>query len=119
MALAQETDLLLLDEPTTFLDVTHQVDLLDLLKDLNRRNGTTVVLVLHDLNLAVRYADHLVVLKAGRVVAEGPPDEVVDRATVADVFGLDCVVVPCPVSGAPMVVPVSRHDLPTATGGAA
>ena len=73
MALAQETDLLLLDEPTTFLDVTHQVDLLDLLKDLNRRNGTTVVLVLHDLNLAFRYADHLVVLKAGASWPRGPP----------------------------------------------
>ena len=71
MALAQQTDLLLLDEPTTFLDVAHQVEVLDLLTDLNRTHGTTVVIVLHDLNLAARYADHLVAMRAGRVVAEG------------------------------------------------
>jgi iron complex transport system ATP-binding protein len=110
MALAQQTDLLLLDEPTTYLDVSHQVDLLDLLKDLNTQNGTTIVVVLHDLNLAVRFAHHLVVLKDGRIVAEGAPSEVVDRATIHEVFGLRCEVVPCPVSGAPMIVPISRHD---------
>jgi iron complex transport system ATP-binding protein len=115
MALAQQTDLLLLDEPTTFLDVSHQVDLLDLLKDLNLSRGTTIVLVLHDLNLAIRFCHHLVVLKAGRVAAEGPPREIVDEATVTDVFGLDCMVVPCPVSGDPLVVPVSRHDVGRAT----
>ncbi|GAB3596382.1 ABC transporter ATP-binding protein [Angustibacter peucedani] len=109
MALAQETDVLLLDEPTTFLDVAHQVEVLDLVTDLNRARGTTVVMVLHDLNLAARYADHLVALRHGVVVAEGAPSEVVSEQLVQDVFGLPCRVVPDPVSGTPMVVPVGRH----------
>ena len=109
MALAQDTDVLLLDEPTTYLDVTHQVEVLDLLVDLNRSRGTTVVTVLHDLNLAARYSDHLVALKHGRVVAAGAPDDVVTEAVVEDVFGLRCRVVPDPVSGSPLVVPVGRH----------
>ncbi len=113
MALAQETDLLLLDEPTTFLDVTHQVEVLDLLTDLNRR-GATVVAVLHDLNLACRYADHLVLMRAGAVVAAGPPAEVITAASVTEVFGLGCVVLPDPVSGTPLVVPVGRHHAPQA-----
>jgi iron complex transport system ATP-binding protein len=109
MALAQDTDVLLLDEPTTYLDVTHQVEVLDLLVDLNRSRGTTVVTVLHDLNLAARYSDHLVALKHGRVVAAGAPAEVVTEAVVQDVFGLRCRVVPDPVAGTPLVVPVGRH----------
>ena len=113
MALAQDTDVLLLDEPTTYLDVTHQVEVLDLLVDLNRSRGTTVVTVLHDLNLAARYSDHLVALKQGRVVAAGPPAQVVTEAVVEDVFGLRCRVVPDPVSGTPLVVPVGRHHVPS------
>ena len=109
MALAQQTDILLLDEPTTFLDVAHQVEVLDLITDLNRRAGTTVAIVLHDLNLAARYADHLIAMKGGRIVAEGSPSDVVTEATVADVFGLESRVIPDPVSGTPMVVPVGRH----------
>jgi iron complex transport system ATP-binding protein len=109
MALAQDPALLLLDEPTTFLDVTHQVELLDLLADLNRQRGTTVVMVLHDLNLAARYADHLVAMCAGRVVAEGAPGDVVTATTVQEVFGLDCRVIPDPVSHTPLVVPIGRH----------
>jgi len=109
MALAQQTDLLLLDEPTTFLDVAHQIDLLDLLHGLRETRGTTVVMVLHDLNLAARYADHLVAMREGRVVAEGPPAEVVTEECVGDVFGLDCRVVPDPVAGTPLVVPMGRH----------
>lgn len=109
MALAQDPALLLLDEPTTFLDVTHQVELLDLLADLNRQRGTTVVMVLHDLNLAARYADHLVAMCAGRVVAEGAPADVVTATTVQEVFGLDCRVIPDPVSHTPLVVPIGRH----------
>jgi iron complex transport system ATP-binding protein len=109
MALAQETELLLLDEPTTFLDINHQVELLDLLTDLNHNAGTTIVLVLHDLNLAFRYADHVVVMKAGRIAAEGVPVDVIDAALVTDVFGLACDVVPDPVSGTPMVVARGRH----------
>ncbi|GLB64565.1 iron-dicitrate ABC transporter ATP-binding protein [Dietzia sp. NCCP-2495] len=96
MALAQQTDLLLLDEPTTFLDVAHQVEVLDLLVDLNRDRGTTIVMVLHDLNLAARYADHLVAIADGRVHSAGPPDEVLTAKTVHAVFGLECEVIPDP-----------------------
>ncbi|KIF69336.1 ABC transporter [Streptomyces sp. AcH 505] len=105
MALAQETDLLLLDEPTTFLDIAHQVEVLDLVRRLNHDQGRTVVIVLHDLNQAARYADHLVAMKEGHVVAEGPPSEVVTAALVREVFGLESMVIPCPVTGAPLVVP--------------
>ena len=109
MALTQQTDLLLLDEPTTYLDLAHQVELLDVLADLNAVRGTTVVMVLHELNLAARYADHLVAMRGGQVVAAGDPVEVVTAELVHDVFGLDCHVVPDPVSGTPLVVPLSRH----------
>ena len=109
MALAQGTDLLLLDEPTTYLDVAHQVEMLDLLAELNQRHGTTIVMVLHDLNLSARYADHLVALHTGRVVAEGAPREVVTEDVVRTVFGLDSRVIDDPVSHTPLVVPVGRH----------
>ena len=109
MALAQQTDILLLDEPTTFLDVTHQIEVLDLITDLNHRAGTTVVIVLHDLNLAARYADHLIAMKDGGIVAEGTPAKVVTRETVGGVFNLECRIIPDPVSGTPMVVPLGRH----------
>ena len=119
MALAQETDVLLLDEPTTFLDVAHQVDVLELLADLNRRRGTTVVAVLHDLNLAARYSDHMVALEAGRVVASGPPQAVVTEATVGDVFGMRCTVIDDPVAGTPLVIPLGRKRAgPAAVPGA-
>jgi iron complex transport system ATP-binding protein len=109
MALAQETDLLLLDEPTTFLDINHQIELLDLLTDLNRQGGKTIVIVLHDLNLACRYADHIVAMKGGRIVAEGPPGETIDAEMVREVFGLDCRVIPDPVAGTPLVIPGGRR----------
>jgi len=109
MALAQETDLLLLDEPTSFLDVAHQVELLDLLHTLRETRGTTVVMVLHDLNLSARYADHLVAMRDGRIVCEGKPAEVVTEDRVREVFGLDSRVVPDPVSRTPMVVPMGLH----------
>ncbi|MEU5051324.1 ABC transporter ATP-binding protein [Streptomyces sp. NPDC021096] len=105
MALAQETDLLLLDEPTTYLDISHQVEVLDLVRQLNHERGRTVVAVLHDLNQAARYADHLVAMKAGRIVARGRPADVVTADLVREVFGLDSVVVPDPVTGSPLVVP--------------
>jgi iron complex transport system ATP-binding protein len=113
MALAQQTGILLLDEPTTFLDVTHQIEVLDLITDLNRRSGTTVVMVLHDLNLAARYADHLIAMRDGRIVAEGPPAAVVTQETVSGVFDLECRVVEDPVSGTPMVVPIGRYHGPS------
>ncbi|GAA1437059.1 ABC transporter ATP-binding protein [Mycobacterium cookii] len=109
MALAQGTDLLLLDEPTTYLDVAHQIEMLDLLAELNARRGTTIVMVLHDLNLSARYADHLVALLHGRIVAEGTPREVVTEEVVRTVFGLDNRVIVDPVSHTPLVVPVGRH----------
>jgi iron complex transport system ATP-binding protein len=109
MALAQQTDLLLLDEPTTFLDINHQVEVLDLLTDLVRQRGRTVVVVLHDLNLACRYADHIVAMKSGRVVAEGRPVDVMTEAVVEQVFGMASRVVVDPVSDTPMVVPIGRH----------
>ncbi|QNS04927.1 ABC transporter ATP-binding protein [Streptomyces xanthii] len=105
MALAQETDILLLDEPTTFLDIAHQVEVLDLVRQLNHDRGRTIAVVLHDLNQAARYADHLVAMKSGRIVAEGPPAEIVTESLVKEVFGLTCVVVPDPVTGSPLVVP--------------
>ncbi|MFD0263721.1 ABC transporter ATP-binding protein [Kitasatospora indigofera] len=105
MALAQGTDILLLDEPTTFLDIAHQVEVLDLVRRLNVEKGRTVVAVLHDLNQAARYADHLVAMRGGRIVAQGPPAEIVTAGLVREVFGLDSVVVPDPVTGTPLVVP--------------
>ena len=113
MALAQETDILLLDEPTTFLDVAHQVEVLDLLTDLNHDRGTTIVMVLHDINLAARYADHIFALRAGRLVASGTPDDVITSELIRDVFDLDALIVPDPVSGSPIVVPRGRHHVQT------
>lgn len=107
MALAQETDLLLLDEPTTYLDIAHQVEVMDLCARLHEE-GRTLVAVLHDLNQAARYATHLVAMRDGVIVAQGPPHEVVTVETVRDVFGLACRVVPDPESGTPMVVPLRR-----------
>lgn len=115
MALAQRTDLLLLDEPTSFLDLAHQVDVLDLLLELNRTRGTTVAMVLHDLNMAARYADVLVVMGPGRLLAEGPPAEVLTPAVVEEAFGLEAVVIEDPVAGCPLVVPVSRLNRGSAT----
>jgi iron complex transport system ATP-binding protein len=108
MALAQDTDVLLLDEPTTFLDVTHQIEVLDLLLELNRERGTTVVMVLHDLNLAARYADHLVVMRSGEIIAEGTPSETLTVDVVRQAFALESQVVPDPVCGSPMIVPIGR-----------
>ena len=109
MALAQETDVLLLDEPTTYLDLAHQVEVLDLVTDLNPQRGTTVAIVLHDLNLAARYADHVIALKAGRTVAEGASSSVITEELVRNVFGLESRVVPDPVSGTPLIIPLGRH----------
>jgi iron complex transport system ATP-binding protein len=105
MALAQDPRILLLDEPTTFLDLSHQLEVLDLLVELNRSSGTTIVVVLHELNLAARYADDLVVMRDGRVVAQGPPSHVLTAEVVAEAFALDALVMPDPLTGTPLVVP--------------
>jgi iron complex transport system ATP-binding protein len=117
MALAQETDILLLDEPTTFLDVAHQIDVLDLLTDLNRDRGTTIVMVLHDINMAARYADHLFAVREGEIVASGAPSDVVTADLIRDVFDLDALVVGDPVSGTPIVLPRGRHHVLAAVAG--
>jgi iron complex transport system ATP-binding protein len=109
MALAQQTDILFLDEPTTFLDITYQVEILDLLTDLNRKQGTTIVMVLHDINLSARYADHIFALHQGKLMAEGEPSKVITSTLVKDIFGLDCTVINDPISDSPLVVPKGRY----------
>ncbi|WP_020617331.1 ABC transporter ATP-binding protein [Paenibacillus daejeonensis] len=111
MALAQETDILFLDEPTTFLDIAYQVEILDLLTDINRKQGTTIVMVLHDINLSARYADYIYALQEGKLVAEGPPQQVITSQLIQDVFGLECTVIDDPVSGSPCVIPIGRHHM--------
>lgn len=105
MTLAQETDTILLDEPTTYLDMTHQIDVLDLLFELNEKDGRTVVMVLHDLNLACRYAHHVVAIKDKQVYAQGKPEEIVNCNLVHDVFEMKCDVTFDPMFGTPMCIP--------------
>ncbi|HEV7472206.1 ABC transporter ATP-binding protein [Pseudonocardia sp. T1-2H] len=112
MALAQGTDVLLLDEPTTFLDLAHQVEVLELVRRLHDEAGRTVVMVLHDLNLAARYTDRLVAMKDGRIVKAGEPGDVLTERLLSEVFGLDARVIPDPVAGTPLVVPIGTR--PTA-----
>ncbi|MFV0532908.1 MAG: ABC transporter ATP-binding protein [Cumulibacter sp.] len=107
LLLAQDAPLMLLDEPTTYLDIAHQLDVLELCRRLNQREGRTMVLVLHDLNQAARYADHLIVMKDGAVAASGVPAEVLTEELLAQVFNLECRVVPDPVLGSPMVIPIA------------
>ncbi|MBD2232798.1 ABC transporter ATP-binding protein [Phormidium tenue] len=109
MALAQDTDTLLLDEPTTYLDLAHQVEVLDLLYQLNRQGGRTIVMVLHDLNLACRYSHHLIALRDGEVLAQGQPQGVVTEALVRQVFGLESRIIRDPVAGTPLCIPVSQY----------
>lgn len=105
MALAQETEILLLDEPTTYLDLPHQIDLLELVGRLNRETGRTVAMVLHDINLAARFCDHVIALRQGRVHSEGPPHAVVTPAMMQEVFGLSCTVIADPHHGTPHIIP--------------
>lgn len=109
MVLAQGTELLLLDEPTTYLDIQHQVEVLDLLTELVRSGGRTIAVVLHDLNLACRYADHIVAMKDGTIVAEGVPAQIVTEALVHEIFNLKAQVVSDPISNTPLVVPIGRY----------
>ncbi len=106
LTLAQGTDLLLLDEPTTYLDLAHSVDILDLVARLKREHGKTVVMVLHDLNLAARYSDSLMVMKNGTIVTQGDPTDIIDAGLLSDAFGLRAHVMTDPVSGGPLIVPL-------------
>jgi iron complex transport system ATP-binding protein len=113
MALAQQTDVLLLDEPTTYLDIAHAVEVLDLIDQLHTDHGRTVVMVLHDLTMAARYADHLVVMQDGHIAAAGPPDRILTAELVSDVFGIRVAVITDPVSGRPLILPIgTRHTDP-------
>ncbi|WP_225795836.1 ABC transporter ATP-binding protein [Streptomyces aculeolatus] len=116
MALAQQTPLLLLDEPTTYLDIQHQIDVLDLCAELHETQGRTLVAVLHDLNHAARYATHLIAMRDGQVVAEGAPGDIVDAELVERVFGLKCQVIADPETGTPLVVPAARKARAGAAG---
>ncbi|AEX70740.1 ABC-type Fe3+-siderophore transport system, ATP-binding protein [Corynebacterium diphtheriae PW8] len=109
MALAQQTDVLLLDEPTTYLDLKHQLEVLDLLTDLNQRRGTTIIMVLHDLNLAARYSDNLVAMRDGRLHSVGRPVDVLTQDLTREAFDLESLVITDPVSGLPTVTPIGRH----------
>lgn len=108
MILAQETAIMLLDEPTTWLDISHQIDLLELLRDLNRQQNYTLVAVLHDLNQACRYATHLIALRDGSVVAQGAPADIVTPELIAAVYGMRCMIIDDPVAHTPMIVPLGR-----------
>ncbi|BES85833.1 iron ABC transporter ATP-binding protein [Pectobacterium araliae] len=108
MVLAQQTPLLLLDEPTTWLDIAHQIELLDLFRELNQQHGHTLVAVLHDLNQACRYADHLIVMHNGQVVAAGKPAAIVNAELLKQVFGLSCLIIDDPVSHTPLIVPYGK-----------
>ncbi|WP_217141559.1 ABC transporter ATP-binding protein [Streptomyces sp. AC627_RSS907] len=117
MALAQQTPLLLLDEPTTYLDIQHQIDVLDLCAELHEEQGRTLVAVLHDLNHAARYATHLIALRGGEVIAEGAPKDIVTADLVERVFGLRCQVIDDPETGTPLVVPAARKARGTEAAG--
>jgi iron complex transport system ATP-binding protein len=117
MALAQGTDILLLDEPTTYLDLSHSVEVLDLVDRMHEEMGRTVIMVLHDLNLAVRYSDHLIVMSQGRIVASGSPQDVVSSELLDEVFGLEAAVIDDPVSDRPLIVPIGTRHVYGAVGG--
>lgn len=110
MTLAQGTELLLLDEPTTYLDLAHAIEVLDLVDRLQEDLGRTVVMVLHDLNLAIRYSDHLVVMRDGRIIATGPPSAVITAELLHDAFGLHAAVIEDPITGGPLVVPIGTRS---------
>ncbi|XRG78657.1 ABC transporter ATP-binding protein [Rossellomorea sp. GAMAL-10_SWC] len=109
MVLAQQTPMLLLDEPTTYLDIAHQIELLELFKDLNHQ-GNTLVAVLHDLNHAARYADNIIAMKDGQVIAQGDPREIITAKLVEEVFGLKCIIIDDPVANTPLVVPLGKQS---------
>lgn len=109
MVLAQQTPLILLDEPTTYLDLSHQINLLELLSQLNKEEGRTLVTVLHDLNQACRYADHLIVMKEGKIVAQGKPDSIITSELIEHIFDMPNCIIRDPVAGTPLIVPLGKY----------
>lgn len=112
LTLAQGTDTILLDEPTTYLDLTHQIDVLDLLFELYEKEGRTIIMVLHDINLACRYAHHMVAIKDHAIWAAGKPEDIVNEEMIADVFGMECIISLDPLFGTPMVIPHGKGRKP-------
>lgn len=109
LALAQQTDILLLDEPTTYLDIAYQVEILNILRDLNEKKGLTIIMVLHDINLSARYAHHLFAMKKGKLIAQGSPKTILTKELVKDVFDLDCNIMEDPYTNTPLVLPAERE----------
>jgi len=110
LALAQQTDILFLDEPTTYLDIAYQIEILDLLKELNRTKGTTIVMVLHDINLSTKYADYIFAMKNGHLILEGKPEEIITTESINQIYGINSMVISDPLSNSPFVIPISSHD---------
>ena len=109
MCIRDRTDILLLDEPTTYLDIAYQVEILDLLTDLNKKRNTTILMVLHDINLSARYADYIFAMYQGRLEAQGAPLKIITPGLIKKIYGLDCQIIPDPVSRTPLVIPEGRH----------
>lgn len=110
MILAQQTAIMLLDEPTTWLDISHQIDLMELLQNLNQQQGYTIAAVLHDLNQACRYASHLIAMREGQVIAEGAPSKIVNAELIEQIYGIKSLIIDDPVAGTPLVVPLGRQS---------
>lgn len=108
LVLAQDTDILLLDEPTTYLDIAYQVEILDCLAALNKARKTTIVAILHDINLSIRYADHIFAMKRGRLIAEGNPRDIITTGLMKDVYGMESDIITDPETGDPYVIPRSK-----------
>ena len=108
LALAQDTDILLLDEPTTYLDISYQIEILDLLREINKKKGTTVAMVLHDINLSARYADYIFAVSNGKLLAHGEPEEIIKEEIIQKVYGLNCKVIKDPVTQRPMMIPIGK-----------
>lgn len=110
LALAQDTDILLLDEPTTYLDIQYQVEILDLLFELNKSQGTTIVMVLHDINLSSRYGDYIFALKKGKLIAEGRPKDIITKELMKEIYNLDCIIIEDPLTASPLIIPRGKHS---------
>ncbi|HHG8193393.1 ferric enterobactin transport ATP-binding protein FepC [Streptococcus pneumoniae] len=111
LALAQDTSILFLDEPTTYLDISYQIELLDLLTDLNQKYKTTICMILHDINLTARYADYLFAIKEGKLVAEGKPEDILNDKLVKDIFNLEAKIIRDPISNSPLMIPIGKHHV--------